>query len=287
MDVALVTYSELPNLAEDDQILLDALRRRGLSVQPAIWDDPQFDWSTPKLAVIRSTWDYHHRLAEFLVWARRAAQLTSLWNPLQAIEWNTHKNYLRDLEARGVPIVPTTWLEAGSQANLANVMASRGWQRVVVKPAVSASAFGTVMVTPDSLAQGQVHLEQMLSAHDMMVQPYISSVNDYGERSFMLIGGELTHAVRRAPVLNTASSSKHKRVMPTEEEAIMAEEIVKASGFSTLYARVDLVRDDEDKARLMELELVEPSLFFTFAPEAAERMADAIAESVNGGRFSP
>ncbi|HYP41416.1 MAG TPA: hypothetical protein VEX13_13740 [Chloroflexia bacterium] len=287
MDVALVTYVELPNLAEDDQILLDALQRRGLSVWPAIWDDPQFDWSAPKLAVIRSTWDYHHRLAEFLAWARLASRLTTLWNPLQAIEWNTHKTYLRDLEARGVPIVPTVWLEARSQADLADVMASQGWQRVVVKPAVSASAFGTVMVTPDSLAQGQVHLEQMLSAHDMMVQPYISSVSGYGERSFMLIEGELTHAVRRAPVLNAASSSEHKWVMPTEEEAALAEEIVAASGFSPLYARVDLVRDDEDQPRLMELELVEPSLFFEFAPEAAERMAEAIAEKMNRRRFSP
>ncbi|HEX9990645.1 MAG TPA: hypothetical protein VGE45_19475 [Chloroflexia bacterium] len=284
MDVALVTYSELPNLAEDDQLLRDALLRRGLSVQPAIWDDPQFDWSAPKLAVIRSTWDYHRRLDEFLAWARRAAQLTSLWNPLQAIEWNTHKTYLRDLEARGVPIVPTVWLEAGSQANLTYIVASRGWQRAVVKPAVSASAFGTVMVTPDNLAQGQTHLEQMLSAHDMMVQPYISSVNNYGERSLMLIGGELTHAVRRAPVLNAASDSKHKRVMPTIEEATLAEEIVRASSFSPLFARVDLVRDDEGQPQLMELELVEPSLFFIFAPEAAERMADAITERVNGRR---
>ncbi|HYP41698.1 MAG TPA: hypothetical protein VEX13_15175 [Chloroflexia bacterium] len=277
MDVALVTYSELPNLAEDDQILLAALQRRGLSVQPAVWDDPRFNWSAPKMAVIRSTWDYHHRLAEFLAWARRAAQLTSLWNPLQAIEWNTHKSYLRDLEARGVPIVPTVWLEAGSRADLAAVMASHEWQRAVIKPAVSASAFGTIMVTPDSLAQAQSHLEQMLPTHDMMVQPYISSVNDYGERSFMLVGGELTHTVRRAPVLNTASDSRHKRVMPAEEEGDMAVEIVKASGFSPLYARVDLVRDDQGQPRLMELELVEPSLFFTFAPEAAERMAEAIA----------
>jgi hypothetical protein len=280
MDVALVTYSELPDLDEDDRILRDALQRRGLSVQPAIWDDPQFDWSAPKLAVIRSTWDYHHRLAEFLAWARRAAQLTTLRNPLQAIEWNTHKSYLRDLEARGVPIVPTVWLKAGSRADLADVMASHEWQRAVAKPAISASAFATVMVTPDSLAQGQAHLEKMLPTQDMMVQPYISSVNDYGERSFMLIGGELTHAVRRAPVLNATSDSKHKRVMPTEEEAALSEEIVKASGYSPLYARVDIVRDDEDKARLMELELVEPSLFFGFAPEAAERMADAIVETL-------
>ncbi|HYO49827.1 MAG TPA: hypothetical protein VEW94_08240 [Chloroflexia bacterium] len=282
MDVALVTYSELPNLAADDRLLLAALVRRGISVRPAVWDDPQFDWSASKLAVIRSTWDYHHRLDEFLAWARQAAQFTSLWNPLQDIEWNTHKGYLRDLEARGVSIVPTVWLEAGSRADLADVMGSWDWQRAVVKPAVSASAFGTVMVTPDSLAQGQVHLEQMLASHDMMVQPYISSVNDYGERSFMVIGGELTHAVRRAPVLNATSNPGHTRVIPTEEEADMAVEIVKASGFSPLYARVDLVRDDEDKARLMELELVEPSLFFTFASEAAERMAEAIAEKVKG-----
>jgi hypothetical protein len=151
IDVALVTCSEVPDLEFDDALLLPVLAQRGIHARPVAWDDPAMNWSIPRLSVIRSTWDYHLRLAEFLAWAERAATLRPLWNPLDIIRWNTHKSYLRDLEQRGIPIVPTIWLARGTYADLARLMADHSWQTVVVKPAVSASAYATLLVTEETV----------------------------------------------------------------------------------------------------------------------------------------
>ena len=193
-DVALVTSSEFPKLSQDDQLLLTALVERGLNAVPAVWDDPGVDWSSFAMCVLRSTRDYHHRLQEFLSWVEHVATVTSLWNPLEVVRWNTHKSYLRDLEQRGVPIVPTVWLAAGTQADLRRLMAAEGWRRVVVKPVVSASAHETILVSEESLDKGQGHIERLLPTTDLMVQPFIESVRGEGERSLMFIDGEFTHA---------------------------------------------------------------------------------------------
>src|SRR5207248_10238751 len=135
-----------------------------------VWDDPGVDWHGIKVSVVRSTWDYHHRLDEFLAWAERVATLTRLWNPVEVLRWNTHKSYLRDLAARGVPVVPTILLEAGSTVDLATLLARAGWQEAVIKPAVSASAHETIRASLEGLAEGQAHVNRLLPAHDLLVQ---------------------------------------------------------------------------------------------------------------------
>ncbi|MGI8587517.1 MAG: ATP-grasp domain-containing protein [Chloroflexia bacterium] len=278
-DILLVTCAEVPRLSEDDRLLLSALSARGLFAWPAVWDNPEVDWAASCLCVVRSAWDYHHRRDEFVAWAERVGSVTRLWNPVQTIRWNTHKGYLRDLEARGVPIVPTEWLAAGTAADLAALMAARDWERAVVKPAVSASAFETIRVDRASLADGQEHLDRLLPERDMMVQPYMEAVEGYGERSLLFIGGEFTHAVRRASSLDTDEDPTPlaTQVAPTPDEAALAGEILRAAATPALYARVDLIRDADGAPRLMELELVEPSLFLSHYPPAVERFADAIA----------
>lgn len=277
-DVALVTSSKFPELSSDDQLMLAALFKRGLSAAPAVWDNPKVDWANFKLCVLRSTWDYHLRLDEFLAWAERVDGLTSLWNPVKTVRWNTHKSYLRDLEARGVPIVPTVWLEASEQGDLASLMAAKGWQRVVIKPVVSASAHETILVSRAELREGQAHIARLLPTTGLMIQPFMASVVDYGERSLMFVDGELTHAVRRPAVLRgIATKHANPMVTPADNEIALAWQVLRAARQEYLYARVDIVRDDANLPRLMELELVEPSLFFAQAPEAAERLANAIA----------
>lgn len=284
MDVALVTYSELPGLAADERLLVDALARLGLTAGPVVWDDPSVDWASAGMCVIRSTWDYHHRLDEFLAWVERVASVTSLWNPAEVVRWNIRKTYLRELSEKGVSIVPTLWLERDSHADLAEIMSAHGWHSVVVKPVVSASAYGTVLVTGESLEGGQAHLDRLLAERDMMVQPFISSVETYGEHSLMFIDGQFTHSVRRTPAVGRDRSKHGKALLiETPRNAIsFATRVLGAAAYPTLYARVDLVRDEEGALCLMELELVEPSLFLEQAPEAVERLAEAIA-----ARFPP
>lgn len=278
MDVALITYVEYPHLAPDDRLLLDALRERGLDAQPAIWDDPEVDWSRLRMCVVRSTWDYHVRYDEFLPWAERVAAVSQLWNPLAALRWNTHKSYLRDLSQRGVPVVPTTWMEAGSSAHLQTLLNLRGWERAVLKPAVSASAYSTMIVDRDSINAAQELANTLLPVRDLMLQPFMQSVDTHGERSLVFIDGELTHAIRRPSVLRDGeyAADKYRLVDPTEDEVQLGREALWATGFSTLYARVDVVRDDDDKLRLMELELVEPTLWLGHSHAALDRFVEGI-----------
>jgi hypothetical protein len=279
VDVALVTCSRLPELTEDDQTVVRALEKLGLHAAPAVWDDPNFDWSMPRLSVIRSTWDYHLRHDEFLAWVDRVSALTALWNPPQVIRWNSHKSYLQDLEARGIPIIPTEWLDAGFQVDLDALLTARGWARAVLKPVVSLDAYGTEIVEPAAITTGPTSHRERLLTRNMMLQPYISAVETSGERSLIYIDGHFSHAVRKPSVFEEEpfpGEREYTVVSAAPDEAALAEVALGSVGFDTLYARVDMVRDDSGDLRLMELELVEPSLFFGLVPEAAERMASAI-----------
>ncbi|HVG00565.1 MAG TPA: hypothetical protein VND68_12060 [Chloroflexia bacterium] len=280
MDVALVTYARLPDLDSDDRLLLQALRARGVNAGAAVWDDQSFDWSWTKLCVIRSTWDYHQRHADFMAWAEQAASVSQLWNPIEALRWNTHKGYLRDLAERDIPTVPTEWLYAGMTVQLQELLDNRGWQRAVLKPAVSASAYSTILVDEGSISEAQDLANRLLPSRDLMLQPFIESVETHGERSLIFIDGVFTHAVRRPSVLTdpeyAKGHGKYIAVEPATDEPIFGAGVLRAAGFPTLYARVDVVRDGEGKLSLMELELVEPSLWLAQSPGAVDRFAEGI-----------
>lgn len=278
MDVALVTYSRLPDLDSDDRLLLQALRERGVDARAAIWDDPVIDWSRFKLCVIRSTWDYHERHTEFMAWAEAAARVTRLWNPIEALRWNTHKSYLRDLAERGILVVPTEWLAAGSSAHLQALLDLRGWERAVLKPAISASAYKTMIVRGDNVGEAQDLLDSLLPSRDLMLQPFMEAVDTQGERSLIFIDGKFTHAVRRPSVLREPEygPEKYVEVEPAEDEEGFGVQVLRAADLPSLYARVDVVRDGDNKLRLMELELVEPSLWLAHSPLAVERFTAGI-----------
>lgn len=277
--VYLVTYSELPGLADDDRLLLDELRRLGLRAVPAVWDDPAVDWAAARVAVVRSTWDYHHHHERFIEWVDRAGALTHLFNPPDTLRWNSHKGYLADLEAKGVPVVPTVWLAAGSEASLSEILASQGWARAVVKPAVSASGHETWRVRPGEAAKAQRRLDRLLAERDMMVQPFLPSVEEPGERSLMFIEGQHTHTVRRPAPFGAAAGemAEPRLVEAAPDEVALAYKVLHAAGQRTMYARVDIARDEEGTPRLMELEVIEPSLFLAQSPPATRMLAAATA----------
>jgi hypothetical protein len=277
MDIALITFSELPDLAADDRLLLVELEARGLTVAPLVWDDPGVDWSGPTVCVIRETWDYHLRLHAFLAWVDRVEHQTILLNSPQFVRWNAHKGYLRDLESLGIPIVPTVWLEAGAHADFRTLMSQTGWERAVIKPTVSASAFETRLFSAQEDDQAQAHIDRLLVARDLMLQPFLRSVQAYGERSVIFIDGEHTHAARRAePFMGDGIERESRPAEATQEEIDFASRVLRVLPETPLYARVDVAPDDEGHLRLMELELIEPSLFFQFSPLAVERMAGGI-----------
>ncbi len=283
-DFTFVTYDGLPDLDPDDRYAVDALARRGRSVAPAIWNDPSVDWSRAGICVIRSTWDYHLDRPAFLAWAERVTALGPLWNPLPVVRWNSHKGYLRDLEQRGAPVVPTDWLPAGHAADVGAALRERGWLRAVIKPTVGLATRGVLMVDleRDGAAAAQSHVDALLREHDVMLQPFLPSVERYGERALVFIDGAYSHAVRKTAFQPLAAAGEAGEVLveADAEEIAVASAVAAMAPRPVLYARVDLVRGEDGRPLVIEFELVEPSLFLSLYPPAAERFAVALDELI-------
>jgi hypothetical protein len=266
LDVALASCAPLPEPDPDQQPLMDALAERGLRVETLAWDDPRVDWRGARLTVLRSTWNYPRRPREFLQWAERTAAVSRLQNPLEVVRQNLHKSYLLELERRGVPVVPTRLLRE----------AAAEWERVVVKPAISAASLDTIRVGRDDFARGEEHLRMILAGRDALVQPYLPSVEDVGERALVYVDGALTHAVRKHPRFSAEEESVSAALPIADDERDLALRALATVGQPLLYARVDVARDAAFRPLVMELELIEPSLFLVQHPPALDRFADAI-----------
>lgn len=283
--LALATSSEFPGLHHDDGVLLDALADRGVAPRILAWDDPSVDWSTANLVMIRSTWDYVPRRDLFVAWAHRVATTTRLWNPADVVAWNTDKRYLRRLADAGVPVVPTRWATRGDTVDLAATVEERGWAGGVVKAVVSAGAIGMVRFGAADAPDAQPHLDALLAAGDVMIQPYLPSIEDHGEISVVWIDGAITHAVRKRPKQGDFRVQEEYGAL---EELVDIDAPLRAVADTALahvdprcrYARVDLVMGLDGTHQLMELELVEPQLFLRHHPPAAGRMADAIVTAL-------
>jgi len=275
--IALATCETLPELFTDDQMLMEALRRRGAEAFPLVWSSEEAREIAPDLCVIRNTWDYYLRSTEFLSWAEEIAERTELLNPFPLLRWNHHKGYLLELAAKKLPVVPTILVKQGRNMDLAALTTAAAWPEVVVKPAISAGAYRTGRYRGEDPA-AQAHLLDLSKDADALVQPYLPSVETYGERSFLFIEGELTHAVRRTQALTEGVGIERTmdRVTPTDEERRIAHAVMAALPVAPLYGRVDLAPDAEGRPLLMEVEVMEPRLFLQECPEALEKLADAI-----------
>jgi hypothetical protein len=296
--IALATAAEFPDLDDDGPALLAALASHHVVAEPVIWTDPQVDYSRYDLVVVRSTWDYHHQLDDFLAWADRVAATTPLANAARVLDWNTHKTYLRELGALGLPVVDTTWLDPGDAFT---VPASGEY---VVKPAVSAGSRNTNRyVVGDHDDRATDHVRSLLAAgRTVMVQPYLDAIDSDGETALLFFGGEFSHAVRKAPLLElgmafvTAAFKKESMQTrePSRAELAVAGRVLDALSSTgagaargdLLYARVDLVPGADGSPVLLELELTEPSMYLTLdgsqGADAADRFAAAIAARVAG-----
>ena len=281
MHVALATTTDLEIMDQDDDVLGAALERAGASYAMAVWDDPWVDWSTFDVVVIRSTWDYTSRRDEFVAWAAAVEEAGALLcNSAEVVRWNTHKGYLIELEERGAPIVPTAWLGKGDEADLAELAASRRWAGVVAKPVVAAGSEGLLVATGD-LADHQTAFDALLAEHDVMVQPLLKKIRTDGELSLICIDGEFSHAIRKVPASGDIRSQvefggHYSAVDPEDDLIALAEWLVEATGHDLLYARVDLMPEDDGAWVLGELEATEPALYLDHAEGAADRMAAAI-----------
>jgi len=291
--VALITYSGVPAITTDDRLLRDALVARGAEVDARPWDT-RADWSSYHRLVLRSCWNFHHRPQEFLLWVDEVKERHdgSLRNAPALVRWSVDKRYLQDLDANGVAIVPTIWVKAGEGEvpNLDALIAAQGWTGgAVVKPAISATAHETWRVAADDGGSHQTRFEALLakSSSGVMVQPFLPEIQEDGEWSLIFLGGDFSHAVVKRPAdgdfrVQHDFGGTVERREPTDSLIREARAVLQAAARATstrveeiLYARVDgIVRNAG--LLLMELEVIEPVLFFSHAPGAAARMAELI-----------
>lgn len=283
MHIALATCRDLPDWEQDDAPLHAALTALGVRFSQPVWNDPGVDWGHFDAVLIRTTWDYATQREAFVAWAKAVGP--RLLNPPEVVAWNTHKSYLRALAKEKVATIPTIWLDRYQELHLAFVWP--GWEMGFIKPQVGASASGTRRFSASELPEVEKVLHAALRREDMMIQPYLSSVESVGEYSAIFIDGAFSHAVRKVPVAGDyrvqddhgASDYPHSF---SPEELALCEGVLEAAGRvlqreePLLYARVDLLTDDKGRLLLTELELVEPSLFFRHGPQAAERLAKAL-----------
>ncbi|SIN07880.1 ATP-grasp domain-containing protein [Micromonospora cremea] len=286
--VALVTCTEIIDLDPDDRLVLAPLAARGIAADAVVWDDPDVDWSSYDLVVLRSPWDYALRRDEFVAWA---SSVPALVNPAEVVRWNTDKRYLAELSAAGVPTVPTSWVEPGES-----------WQppadtgEYVIKPAVSAGSQDTGrydLADPEHRDLAGAHVRRLTDARRVaMVQPYLTAVDTEGETALLFLAGpdglSFSHAIRKGPMLTgpdfgpdglykaeeiTARTARPDQLDVAERTLAT----VPGGTRQLLYARVDLIPGPDGDPVLVELELTEPSLFLGHAEAAPDRLADAIA----------
>ncbi len=289
--VAVATYASLPHLDDDGPRLLDALAAAGVDAAPAIWDDARVDWHAYDLVLLRTTWDYMLRRAAFVSWVR---SLREVANPADVVEWNTDKHYLSELQAAGLPVVETVFLEPGD-----------GWTEpdlsctdVVVKPVVSAGATHTGRFPLGDPAARALAERLLAEQRSVMVQPYLDAVDSEGETALLYLGGRFSHAIRKGALLEGHGElpvySEHSytetiaRARATDDQKALAERVLAAvpGGADRLsYARVDLVTGPDGNPLLLEVELTEPSLFLEHADDdAVARLADDVASRARAAR---
>jgi glutathione synthase/RimK-type ligase-like ATP-grasp enzyme len=278
----------------DDAPFAAALAARGIAVEPVVWTDPGTDWARFDLCLLRATWDYHERPAAFLDWVAATAAAVELWHDPAIVRWNADKRYLRELATAGVATVPTTWLDAGTSAALP-ALADRHGRQLVLKPVVSAGADGLHRTGPRLAPHDQAALDALLADRAVMVQPFLPEIERSGELSLLYAGAPdgvaYTGAVRkRAAAGDFRVQELHggsvEAAEPTAAERALADAALSAArarlgpGATLHYARVDLVAGPDGAPCLIELELIEPRLYFRGCPAMAGALADHVAARI-------
>lgn len=289
MRLGIVTSREYASYHADDAPLVAALRARGVAPEPLVWNDPAVDWAAFDALLVRTPWDYYQRIDEFLPWLARIEALgVTMVNPPRTLRWNADKRYLLELAAAGIPIVGTHWVDRRTNATLASIMDARGWDDVVVKPAVSGGAWRTWRTDRRDLATHESEFGALVAQCDMLVQAYVAEIASSGEWSLLFFGGAYSHAVLKRPragdfrVQEKHGGETFAAVPPPALIAAAAACVARLPALGQpgcLYARVDGVVVGASFF-LMELELIEPQLFLAGNPAAGAVFADVLVAAL-------
>ena len=271
----------IQNILLEQELLKSAFESQGLKVDITYWDNPSYEWQQTKSVLFRTVWDYFERFDEFWDWLEQVKTKTRLINSYELIKWNIDKHYLRDLKNNDIQVVPTYFADKGNNISLQEIANLNDWKHIVIKPAISASAFNTYKITNDEIEQKEQLFHELLHTHDMLVQPFFPTISELGEASLMVFGGKFTHAILKKAkagdfrVQDDFGGTVHD-YNPTQEEIKFAEKVFQSCTSLPIYGRVDIVWDSNKHIYLSELEIIEPELWIRNRPESANKIAEAV-----------
>lgn len=281
--IAFVTYDKIKDLTSDDQLAADVLLHKGIEVAAIPWNEKNVVWEAFDAVIIRSCWDYYLHYEEFLSWLKYLLdKKVKVYNPAHLLIWNSDKSYLKELEERGFLLPETHWISGVGEADLCRVLKAKKWKKAVVKPVVSAGAYETWLIDEESCRSYQEKLNALLASRSFIVQEYIEEIETAGELSLIFFNHQYSHSVVKHPGakdfrVQNKFGGEVKAEQPGEEVIRTAQAIIDSfTPQKFLYARVDGVCVN-DRFYLMELELIEPSLFLSFSAEAPQLFAEAVS----------
>jgi len=278
------TKKERVILFEDD-LLKNALEQKGCKVHRTSWDS-EFDWSSTKIAILRSVFDYFYRIKEFLEWMQRVNEETSLINSFDLVRWNIDKHYLLDLSEKGIPVCITEYVQKGEERSLKKIVEQLEWSKIVIKPAISATARNTYAMQQDEVDNFEEIFQKLIQNDSMLIQPFQESIPKDGEKSIMIFGGNYSHAVIKMATkgdfrVQSDFGGTVRPYTPSQMEIDIAEWTVNVCETIADIARVDLIKDNNGLICVSELELIEPELWFRLKEDAADLLAELIIKKLS------
>ena len=287
--IAFLTMDSLEGFYAYDELTVEPLAQRGCRVQSISWRDNEVNWNDFDLVVIRSSWDYQKDPEQFLAVLKSIEHSNaSLLNSLKTVHWNINKRYLKDLQDQGVAIVPTQWLPRLTASDMDELIQNSPDGQFVCKPLIGAGAEWTYQLSANSSPSDRQEALDIYRDQPLMAQPFVRSVIDVGEYSLFYFGGTYSHCVLKKPKdgdfrVQEEHGGRLLAVDPDGSLLLAADRAIATIPEPTLYARVDLVRLDNGSPAVMELELIEPSLYFAHDPKSPERFAEAVRHFLTSG----
>ena len=277
----LKTNTYISNVLREDELVINALKEKNLSVVKKDWNDSIFDWETTRSILFRSTWDYFDKFELFKKWFNKTKNKCLMINSTETIEWNIDKHYLLDLQEHQIPIPNSEFIKRGSSIDLSLLMQKKNWNEIVVKPTISGAAKNTYRLKEEEIIQFGPTWEKLIYKEDFIVQEFQNNVISEGEVAMIVIGGKFTHAVLKKAKegdfrVQDDFGGSIAIYNPSEEMVKLAEKCTRILTPIPSYARVDIIWDNLMDLAVSELELIEPELWFRLNPNAAQKLAQHV-----------
>jgi glutathione synthase/RimK-type ligase-like ATP-grasp enzyme len=284
MKIGLLTCEKLPNLTISDQQLIPELAKHNLIAKAVIWDDKTINWSNFDYLIFRNTWDYFEKETEFNLWLDQIEKLgIKTLNAIEIIKHNKHKFYLREMEKEGISILPTIFIDKTEHLNLAEII-PKHWKKAVIKPAFSAGSYLTSVFDASDIEKTNDEYTKIAPERELLLQEFMPEIQTLGETSFIFFNKKFSHAINKKPIdgdfrVQSQFGGEYSLIQPSQKVIDKAQKVVNTFQDKLLYARVDGIIIDT-KLHLMEIECIEPDLYFELSKDSLERFVASIIELI-------